>query len=220
MILTFVPHLLSLALLGLLLFRVTRHFLDPKGLRQYPAPSIAGLSSLWRIYHNIKWKHYAAVHEAHQQLGTHVRIAPNHISILDPLAPQEIYGHGANMMKDIWYDAGAGPHRNLADVRNKAEHQAKRKMFAHTFAAKTVIGFEPQLREKITSLMDLLDRQSGTRTNMRRVLNYFLIDLFGNLLYGHSLGCLERNDDLLTAESKDGRVYRVPLFSLCSIPQF
>ena len=210
MILNFAPHFVCLAFLGLFLFRIARHFLDPRGLRQYPAPSIAGFSSLWRIYHTFKWKHYAAVHQAHQQLGSHVRIAPNHISILDPRAPQEIYGHGANMMKDIWYDAGAGPHRNLADVRDKAEHQAKRKMFAHTFAAKTVIGFEPQLRDTITSLMHLLDRETETKTNMRRALNYFLIDLFGKLLYGYDLGCLERNDDLLVAESKDGRIYRVP----------
>lgn len=211
MLLDLTPYLLSSLLLGLFLFRVARHFLDRKGLRQYPAPSIAGFSSLWRLYHNIRWKHYAAVHEAHQKLGAHVRIGPNHISILDPRAPQEIYGHGANMLKDIWYDAGAGPHRNLSDARDKAEHQAKRKMFAHTFAAKTVVGFEPQLRERISALTDLLDRQTGTKTNMRRVLNYFLIDLFGILLYGHNLGCLERNDDLLTAESKeDGRLYKVP----------
>jgi benzoate 4-monooxygenase len=42
------------------------------------------------------------------------------------------------------------------------------------------------------------------------VLNYFLIDVFGKILYGHDLGCLERNNDLLLAESKDGRLYRVP----------
>lgn len=210
MILTFAPHFLFLALFGLFLFRVARHFLDPKGLRQFPAPSIAGFTSLWRIYHNLRWKHYAAVHRAHQQLGTHVRIAPNHISILDPRAPQQIYGHGANMMKDVWYDAGAGPHRNLADARDKTEHQGKRKMFAHTFAAKTVIGFEPQLRDTISSLVRLLDREPGTEVNMRRILNYFLIDVFGKILYGHDLGCLERNDDQLIAESKDGRIYRVP----------
>ncbi|KGO51285.1 Cytochrome P450 [Penicillium expansum] len=212
MLLSLVPYFLALTVLALLLFRVIHHFWDPKGLRQHPTPSIAGFSSLWRIYHNLRWNHYAAVHEAHQQLGTHVRIAPNHISILDPMAPHQIYGHGANMLKDIWYDAGAGPHRNLADARDKAEHQAKRKMFAHTFAAKTVVGFEPQLRENISALLEVLDRHeaAGTKANMRRLLNYFLIDLFGQLLYGHKLGCLERNDDLLEAESKDGRIYRVP----------
>jgi benzoate 4-monooxygenase len=120
MILTFSPYFLCLSLLGLFLFRVLRHFIDPWGLRRYPAPSITGFTSLWRLYHNLQWKHYAAVHRAHQQLGTHVHIAPNHISILDPRAPQQIYGHGANMIKDSWYDAGAGPHRNLANARDKA----------------------------------------------------------------------------------------------------
>jgi hypothetical protein len=43
----------------------------------------------------------------------------------------DIYGHGANFLKDAWYDGGAGEHRNMADTREKAEHQAKRKMLAH-----------------------------------------------------------------------------------------
>ncbi|KAK9319802.1 cytochrome P450 [Lipomyces orientalis] len=116
------------------------------------------------------------------------------------------------MLKADWYDAAAGPHRNLADARDKAEHQGKRKMLAHTFAAQTVITFEPLLRENLSTLMGLLDRHEVARTevNMRRVLNYFLIDLFGQLLYGHKLGCLDRGNDLLDAETKDGRIYRVP----------
>jgi benzoate 4-monooxygenase len=44
-----------------------------------------------------------------------------------------------------------------------------------------------------------------------RLLNYSLVDLFGRLLYGHKLGCLRRNDDLLEAETPDGRIYRAPL---------
>ena len=206
------PIFLSLAALVLAFSPFIYYIWDPHGLRRFPSPSIAAISASWRAWHNFWWKHYAAVHDAHRRLGTHVRIAPNHISILDPRAPQQIYGHGANMLKADWYDAAAGPHRNLADTRDKTEHQGKRKMFAHTFAAKTVVGFEPLLRENITCFMELLDRReaAGEKTNMRRVLNYFLIDVFGQLLYGHKLGCLERCDDNLVAESKDGRIYKAP----------
>jgi benzoate 4-monooxygenase len=212
MLVALVPPFLALAALGLILCPAVRYFWDSNGLRKYPSPSVAGFTSLWRVWHNIRWQHYAAVDDAHRRLGSHIRIAPNHISILDPRAPGQIYGHGANMLKDVWYDAAAGPHRNLADARDKAEHQGKRKMFAHTFAAKTVVTFEPLLHENLSRLMDLLDRHeaAGIKVNMRRILNYFLIDLFGQLLYGHKLGCLDRGDDLLVAESRDGRIYCVP----------
>ncbi|KAI5457521.1 cytochrome P450 [Mariannaea sp. PMI_226] len=213
MLLVILPYVLSLATLSLLVFPVIRYWWDPNGLRKFPSPSIAGFSSFWRVWHNLHYKHYAAVDDAHKRLGTHVRIAPNHLSILDPRAPNDVYGHGANMLKEAWYDAGAGAHRNLADTRVKAEHQAKRKMFAHAFAAKTVLKLEPVLIETLHLFMKGMDKHAadGTVVDMRLMLNYFTIDLFGNLLYGHNLGCLERENDLLDAESpEDGRIYKVP----------
>jgi cytochrome P450 len=46
--------------------------------------------------------------------------------------------------------------------------------------------------------------------NMRRYLNYYTIDLFSELLYGHTFGCLERGNDLVDAETPEGKVYKVP----------
>jgi hypothetical protein len=90
---------------------ICAYFLDKKHLRKFPAPGLAGISSLWRILQNVRYHHYLAVHQAHQKFGTHVRIAPNHISISDPKAMSDIYGHGANLLKDAFYDGGAGEHR-------------------------------------------------------------------------------------------------------------
>ncbi|OQU96204.1 hypothetical protein CLAIMM_02317 [Cladophialophora immunda] len=212
MILVALPFVLGLGLVGLVFYPFFYYILDPNKLRDFPAPSLAAYSTLWRIWNNIQQKHYAAVHEAHSRLGTHVRIAPNHISILHPEAPNQIYGHGANMMKEAWYDAGAGAHRNLADARDKSEHQAKRKMLAHVFAAKTVVAFEPLLVETLQTLREQLDRAADTNTklDMRLYLNYFTIDFFGKLLYGAKLNCLSRGDDLLDAETPDGVIYKVP----------
>jgi hypothetical protein len=63
---------------------------------------------LWRILKNLQSEHFLAVHEAHQKLGRHVRIAPNHVSVSDPAAMNNIYGHDAGFLKDAWYDGGAG----------------------------------------------------------------------------------------------------------------
>ncbi|KAJ4196901.1 hypothetical protein NW759_016388 [Fusarium solani] len=87
-------------------------------------------------------------------------------------------------------------------------------MLAHAFAAKTVVGLEPILVGTLSTFMKQMDKRAaaGTQVNMRLMLNYFTIDLFGNLLYGHKLGCLERENDLLDAEfPRDGRIYKVPI---------
>ncbi|VUC22947.1 unnamed protein product [Clonostachys rosea] len=210
--LPFVPYTLGLVAIGLFIVPLIQYMWDADGLRKYPSPSFAALSPLWRIWHNIHQRHYVAVHEAHKRLGTHVRIAPDHISILEPGVANEVYGHGANMLKAGFYDGGAGVHRNLADTRDKPEHQAKRKMLAHVFAAKTVVSFEPLLVKTMDAFMEQIDShsKSGTKIDMRLFLNYFTIDLFGRLLYGHELGCLARGNDLLDAEAQNGAVYKVP----------
>lgn len=101
----------------------------------------------------------------------------------------DIYGYGANFLKDTWYDGGAGGHRNMGDTRVKAEHQAKRKMFAHVFAQKTITSLEPVVTEKVAILVREIDRKGEAYEliNIRRYLNYFTIDLITELLYGESL---------------------------------
>ena len=141
-----------------------------------------------------------------------MRIAPTHISISDPQAVQDIYGHGAGFLKDAWYDGGAGEFRHMADARVKAEHQAKRKLLAHVFAQETIAGLEPIISDTVATLLTQIENAHTTNSpiNLRRYLNYFTIDVFSRLLYGESLGCLERGNDPVDARSTDGKIYQVP----------
>ncbi len=141
-----------------------------------------------------------------------MRIAPNHVSVSDPQALTDIYGHGANFLKDAWYDGGAGEHRHSADVRMKSEHQRKRKILAHVFAQKTIVGLEAVVTNNCAVLVAQIDKyaEEGRPINMRRYLNYFTIDLFAQLLYGESLQCLERGDDIVDAEDENGKSYKTP----------
>lgn len=124
----------------------------------------------------------------------------------------EIYGHNAGMLKDGFYDGGAGEYRNMADARIKAEHQAKRKALAHIFAQKTIAGLEPIISEAVGNLVRQVDHHaaSGQNINIRRYLNYFTIDVFSDLLYGEPFGCLDRGSDVVKAETPSGKIYEVP----------
>jgi cytochrome P450 len=52
--------------------------------------------------------------------------------------------------------------------------------------------------------------REGSPFNMRRYLNFFTIDVFSRLLYSESLECLERGNDIVTAEAPNGKVYKAP----------
>ena len=207
-----VQALLAIGAIIVFLQPLVVYLRDAKQLRNFPSPSAAGLSSLWRIFQNLKYRHHKAVHEAHKELGTHVRIAPNHISVSDPRAMADMYGHGAGMLKDPWYDGGAGEFRHMADARDKAEHQSKRKMLAHVFAQKTIANLEPVIADTIGTMALQVDRFAVEQKpiNLRRYLNYFTIDVFSRILTSESLGCLERGDDTVTASDVSGRTYQVP----------
>ena len=82
----------------------------------------------------------------------------------------DIYGHGANFLKDGWYDGGAGEFRNMADARIKADHQQKRKLLAHVFAQKTIANLEPVISDTVAILLAQVEKSAtnGSPINMRR----------------------------------------------------
>jgi benzoate 4-monooxygenase len=98
----------------------------------------------------------------------------------------------------------------MGDTRDKAEHQSKRKKFAHVFAQKTIASLEHEVMGKVHVLIKEINRrqEQSEPINMRRYFNYFTIDLITQLLFGESLGCMERGDAVVTAESKDGTLYK------------
>jgi benzoate 4-monooxygenase len=116
------------------------------------------------------------------------------------------------MLKDAWYDGGAGEYRHMADVRVKSDHQAKRKALAHVFAQKTIANLEPVMVDTVSILVAQLDKyiEAGKPINMRRYMNFFTVDLFAELLYGRSLECLQRGDDVVDAETPEGKMYKAP----------
>ncbi|KAJ9494485.1 hypothetical protein LTR99_010751 [Exophiala xenobiotica] len=190
------------------------YFFALRGLRRFPAPSfIAALSPLWRIYHNFRMNQFAEIHKAHDRLGTHVRIAPNHISITAPDAVDEIYGHGANCLKDNWYDGGAGQVRTMADTRSKEEHQSKRKRMAHIFSQKSIAQLEPLIAERVDCLFQqvLNAAQSSSSINIRRYVNYFTIDVITAIMFGQPARTLEQGNDNVRAETIDGKTYTAPM---------
>jgi benzoate 4-monooxygenase len=89
--------------------------------------------------------------------GPVVRLAPNHVSIARPAALQTVYGHGNGALKSDFYDAFVSIGRGIFNTRNRAEHARKRKIISHIFSLKSVIEFEPNVREYIGILLKRWD---------------------------------------------------------------
>src|SRR6266852_6706170 len=90
--------------------------------------------------------------------GTYVRIAPNHLSISDPAALQIIYAHGNGSLKSNFYDGFVSITRGLFNTRDRVAHTRKRKIISHIFSQKSVLEFEPYVRDYVRSFIQQWDR--------------------------------------------------------------
>ncbi|KAL1854364.1 hypothetical protein VTK73DRAFT_8760 [Phialemonium thermophilum] len=220
--------LCAIALVGILfvgvVYPVIVYFADEKGLRKYPAPSVAAFTPLWQMYHNWRGLKFLAVDRAHRELGEIVRISPNHISFSNPAAFKDIYGHGTPIKKDVFYDNQAGGNPSMGDATDKEVHREKRKNLAAVFAAKHITDVEPRVMEVVEKLVrDLQIKAAGGRVadtdrfpvgrdgvfDLRPWLNMFTYDAITNIFWSQSYGFLDRGDDVCLAENADGSVEKV-----------
>ncbi|KAF8319165.1 cytochrome P450 [Cantharellus anzutake] len=213
-----------LAALGVAGGIITYHFvaflLDPYHYNDgvngvaIPGPLLAKLSNFWLLRVAIKGDRSGVVHELHQKYGKVVRIAPNHISIADPDAAQELYAANGSTKSDF-YDAFVAVRRGLFNVRDPAEHARKRKIISRIFSQKAVLEFEPYVRDKVAKLLRKWDgiyqdavlngTNVGTKVkasdgkawfDVLEWFNFLAFDVIGDLAFGAPFGMLDSGKDL------------------------
>jgi benzoate 4-monooxygenase len=187
------------------------YFRDPKRLRRFSAPSIAGFTNLWMMKHQWFHNRAKATHEAHKRLGKIVRVGPNHVSFVSRQAVKDIYGHGSPATKDKFYMQFTGTHESSLDTTDRQVHGEKRKRLAAAFAQKNIVDMEHVVIEDTQKLLKRFDQTAATREtiDVSWFINLFLFDMTGDLVFSHHLGCVERGDDMMLAQKLDGTVYEV-----------
>jgi benzoate 4-monooxygenase len=188
-----------------------RYFADPKRLRRFPAPSVAAFTPLWLSYHILRARRTTAVHQAHEKLGSVVRIAPNHISFTSPEAFKDIYGHGAPLVKDNFYALVGAGNPSMAQATLKSMHSQKRKNLSHVFSPAQITAMEPRVMEMVRKLCQKLkiksERGSVAPTDkysvsedgafdVRPWMNMFTYDAITSMFFSDSYGLLDQGNDL------------------------
>lgn len=213
-----------LTLVGVLVYPVLNHFIDPKSLRRFPAPAIAGITTLWSIWHNSRGRRFLAVHAAHEKLGSVVRVGPNSLSFSDPRAYKDIYGHGSSIIKDTFYDNLAGDTPSMADTSSRQLHALKRRNVSSVFSAKNVGAMEVKIQRSVNKLVTALQAKSvgkmlspadrypvlsEGRFDLRPWMNMFSFDAFSSMLWSSTYDFLERGDDDCASMDISGNVSKV-----------
>lgn len=177
-------------------------------LNDIPAPWPAQFSNLWLLLVCRRGNRYQVMDEMHRKLGPLVRIQPNHVSVADETAIASIYGHGNGFLKSEFYDAFVSIRRGLFNTRDRAEHSRKRKLVSHTFSPKSVLQFEPYMKDclelfvqQFDKLIDESDQRDETGAKEAHLdclpwFNYLAFDIIGDLAFGAPFGMLATGVDL------------------------
>ncbi|KPM45169.1 Benzoate 4-monooxygenase [Neonectria ditissima] len=192
------------ALVGIVGFYLFTYLVTLASLRGIPAPVGAQFSNFWLFSACRRGKRYELVDQVHKKLGPLVRIAPNHISVADASAIQSIYGHGNGFLKSDYYDPFVSIHRGLFNTRNRAEHSRKRKIVSHTFAPKSIVEFEPYIRQNLElwvkqwdSIIQESVKSDGTADiECLAWFNYLAFDTISDLAFGKPFGMISARADI------------------------
>ncbi|CZR54201.1 cytochrome P450 67 [Phialocephala subalpina] len=184
------------------LFYLVPYLTSNTELRSIPGPFAAKFSNLWLLLQARQGKRYLSVDAAHKKYGKLVRIQPDHVSVADESAIQEIYGHGNGFLKSEFYDAFVSIQRGLFNTRDRAEHTRKRKTVSHTFSPKSIGQFEVYMHQNLELFVKQWDTMSNNahgqfaKLDCLHWFNYLAFDMIGDLAFGQPFGMLEKGKDI------------------------
>ncbi|WAO87340.1 Hypothetical protein NCS54_00464500 [Fusarium falciforme] len=136
--------------------------------------------------------------EQHDKYGSFVRIAPNHVSINDPSAVTQIYGHKTGFTKSDFYDAFVQVRPVLFNARDGATHTRKKKYMNPAFSARALTEFEPHMDVELLAWKRQLLRfhkEAEGRVDFVVWTNYLAFDVIGSFSFGRPFGFIEKGND-------------------------
>ncbi|KAL8777982.1 MAG: hypothetical protein Q9194_002254 [Teloschistes cf. exilis] len=162
---------------------VYRSVLSP--LNRFPGPWSAKLSTLSLSAQVWRGDAHTRILRLHQQFGDFVRVGSSDLSIIHPQAVNAIYGRGSPCMKAAWYEMAA-PLISMQSMRNRQEHNTRRRIWAPAFTDTMVRSYEERLATYQDKLIEhILDLESRP-VDVSHLFDLYSYDVMGDLGSGTS----------------------------------
>ncbi|CAG7932528.1 unnamed protein product [Penicillium olsonii] len=191
--------LLGLLAVGTVAFAFYNRFIHP--LRRINGPFLASITPWVQLYHGLKGDRHLWLHELHHKYGTHVRVAPNFVSVNSDRGLHDIYGHGKRLQKATFYNAFPAIKGvyNTHNAIDKTMHGRKRRVLSQAFSENALKGMEDVMLLHVRQLCAVLagydgnfesHDQKGNVKNMGDWFSYLSYDVMGELCFGKSFDML------------------------------
>jgi len=163
-------------------------------LRSFPGPKLHAATRLAWSANVISGKSAFILTDLHKKYGEVVRIGPNELSYINSKVWKEVFGSRsgqAQMQKDPLHYQKHNTTPSL-HVSSDADHTRMRRLISHAFSDKALREQEPIMQSYSNLLISRLHERAktGSVVNIKTWYHWTLFDLFGDLCYGESFGCL------------------------------
>ncbi|EAW08883.1 cytochrome P450 [Aspergillus clavatus NRRL 1] len=161
-----------------------------------PGPFLASITPWVQLYHGLKGDRHLWLHRLHQKYGTHVRVAPNFVSVNTARGLHDIYGHGKRLRKANFYNAFPAIKGvyNTHNAIDKTMHGRKRRVLSQAFSDHALKSMEDVMLLHVRQLCAAL--AGGSAAGQKAVFNlgdyfsYLTYDVMGELCFGKSFDML------------------------------
>ncbi|KAI1798728.1 cytochrome P450 [Daldinia bambusicola] len=175
-------------------YAVYQCFFSP--LARIPGPFIAKIIPTYFTYIAKRGHLHRDLANLHRKYGKVVRVAPNVLSVADPMAFREIYKAGNRFWKAESYSVlqGSRPF-DLAGQRNEKIHSEQRKLVARAYSMDSITYLEPQVHSVLVSLVDRLRGIRAQPIDLGYWIQLFAFDVIGAISFSKPFGYVESGDD-------------------------
>lgn len=140
----------------------------------------------------------------HKVYGPVLRVAPDEVTFASEEAWTDIFqprSGSRQFLKDpLWWARQPGQAQTLLSAIDPEEHAQIRKVLAPAFTPRALKAQEPMLHRYATLLVEKIHHsvctepiKLGSEIDIGPWCNYFTFDVFGDLGFGESFGCLDNS---------------------------
>jgi cytochrome P450 len=194
------PWLLAAASIIAFLFRaISRRYRHD--LRKIPGPFLASFTNLDRIWSCALGNQMDYHLSLHARYGRLVRVGPNHVSVSDGNAIQQLYSISTKFYKSDFYSlfdikTPAGTASTIFSVKDETIHKAKKRPVANAFSMSTMRELEPMNDACSEILSRKLRERVGQEIDLGKWLHWYAFDVISSITFSNRLGFMEQEKDV------------------------
>ena len=161
-------------------------------LREFPGPTLAGATSLWRTYKEVVKKETLAqeLFVLHQKYGDIVRIAPNELHFGNPSSFHEIYSVSKRWDKDDGLYSVPGFKSGSFVFRKYSQAKERRDVLLPMFSRKAIQNIEGLVWQNATQLASSISKMNAAHYSIDLLYAFrsFTLDTIMGFTFG---GCVD-----------------------------